>query len=176
MENSPVNNDMNNNGDNHMNKKVIVDLIEKMEYDVSGQQLEELSACARPLTQAEFVDYRRQLDELDLESDGASGLGAEVLAQLRALLRRVSEATREIGGRVVRIGKRIIKFVLEMTRRYPRTAKALVIMAALSFLVGQIPLIRHVLVPIVQGVGMVIAGFIFINEYFQKAADVDQGL
>ena len=154
-------------------KKTIIDLINKIKYVVSEQQLAELAGGATPLTEAEFVDYHRQLDELDLSSGGISGLGGEALAQLRTLLHRVTDLTREIGGKMVPLGRRVIKFVLEMVKRYPRTAKALVIMAALSFLVAHIPLIRLILLPIVQVVGTVVVGLIFLNEYVQGMMAVE---
>lgn len=182
-ENNMKENNMNNINKvvNNMNasdgdKMTIIDLVHGMRHDFLKSWMAEHAECSRPLTQAEFVDYRRQLDEFDLASGGTSSLGAEALAQLREILRRVSEATRKIGDRTVRIGNRIIKFVMEMVRRYPRTARALVIMAALMFLAEQIPLVRHVLVPIVCGLGMIIASLVFFREYLQNLEAVGQGL
>lgn len=176
---NPMNNmnkEVNNMNMSDGDKMTIIDLVNRMKYDIPGRRMAEFAGYATPLTQAEFVDYRRQLDEFDLASGDTSSLGAEALAQLREILRRVSEATRKIGDRTVRIGNRIIKFVMEMVRRYPRTARALVVVAALTFLAGQIPVIRHVLVPIVQAVGLITAASVFLNEYHQKMETVGQGL
>jgi hypothetical protein len=51
-----------------------------------------------------------------------------------------------------------------MLERFPRTAKMLVIMAALAFLVAQIPVLHYILLPIVQIAGVLIVGNVFLSE------------
>ena len=160
-----TNEEVNNEGTDTMNeqKKQIIDLVNKIKYEVSEQQLAELAGCATPLTQKEFCDFHAQIDELDL-SDGPSWLNGEVAAQLRAVLHRVADWTREVGGKMVPCGQRIMEFAREMVRRFPKTSKALVMLAVLAFVVAHIPLVGGLLQPIVISVGMAITGLIFLNE------------
>ena len=157
--------ELNNEGDNAMNeqKKQIIDLVNKVKYEVSEQQLAELAGCATPLSQAEFVDWHEKIDELDL-TGGPSWLNGEAAAQLRVILHRVTDLTREVGGRMVAIGKRVIKMVFEMIQRFPRTAKALMVMAVLLFFIAHVPLIGPLLQPIVTAVCMVVGGLTFLDE------------
>ena len=158
-----------NEGNSAMNerKKQIIDLVNKIKYEVSEQQMAELAGCATPLSEAEFVDWHEKIDELDL-TGGPSWLNGEAAAQLRALLHRVTDLTREIGGRMVAVGKRVIKMVFEMIQRFPRTAKALMVMAVLMFLVAHVPLIGPLLQPIVTAVCMVVGGMTFLDECIQN--------
>ena len=163
------NEEQSNEGNNTMNeqKKQIIDLVNKVKYEVSEQQMAELAGCATPLSEAEFVDWHGKVDELDL-TGGPSWLDGEAAAQLRALLHRVTDLTREIGGRMVAVGKRVIKMVFEMIQRFPRTAKALMVMAVLMFLVAHVPLIGPLLQPIVTAVCMVVGGMTFLDECIQN--------
>ena len=163
-----------NNKEVNMNEKqVIIDLVNKIKYTVTEEQMAELAGSAVPLTQAEFVDWHAKIDEMDM-SGGPAWLNGEVKARLREALHRIADLIREVGGRMIPIGRRILRFVLEMVKRYPGTAKALVIMAALAFLVAHIPLLNYILLPIVQAVGVVIVGLVFLYEYVRPttAADV----
>ena len=163
------NEEQNNEGNNAMDeqKKQIIDLVNKIKYEVSEQQMAELAGCATPLSEAEFVDWHEKIDELDL-TGGPSWLDGEAAAQLRALLHRVTDLTREVGGRMVAVGKRVVKMVFEMIQRFPRTAKALMVMAVLMFLVAHVPLIGPLLHPIVAAVCMVIGGMTFLDECVQN--------
>ena len=163
---SEVNNFMNNTLNEK--KKQIIDLVNKIKYEVSEQQLAELAGCATPLSEAEFVDWHEKIDELDL-TGGPSWLNGEAAAQLRAIiLHRVTDLTSEVGGRMVAIGKRVIKMVFEMIQRFPRTAKALMVMAVLLFFVTNVPLIGPLLQPIVTAVCMVVGGMTFLDECIQN--------
>lgn len=144
-------------------KKQIIDLVNKIKYEVSEQQMAELAGCAKPLSEAEFVDWHEKIDELDL-TGGPSWMNGEIAAQLRAVLHRVADWTREVGGKMVPCGKRIMEFAREMVRRFPKTSKALVMLAVLAFVVAHIPLVGGLLQPIVISVGMAITGLIFLNE------------
>ena len=147
----------------NMQKKQIIDLVNKIKYEVSEQQLAELAGCAMPLSEAEFVDWHEKIDELDL-AGGPSWLNGEAAAQLRELLHRVTDLASEVGGRMVAIGKRVIKMVFEMIRRFPRTAKALLVMAVLLFVVAHVPLVGPLLQPIVATVCMFVGGLTFLDE------------
>ena len=160
MQNNEANKDMDG-------KKMIVDLVNKIKYEVSEQQMAELAGCATPLSEAEFVDWHEKIDELDL-TGGPSWLNGEAAAQLRSFLHRVTDLNSEIGGRMVAVGKRVIKMVFEMIQRFPRTAKALMVMAVLLFFVTNVPLIGPLLQPIVTAVCMVVGGMTFLDECIQN--------
>lgn len=146
-------------------KKMIVDLVNKIKYEVSESQMAELSGCATPLSEAEFVDWHEKIDELKLGSDGANTwLSGRQIAQLRSLMHRIADKTCQIGGRAVQIGKRVIKWIFSLFERYPGTVKAMLVMAAIAFVVAHIPLLHYVLLPVVQLVAMWLIGYAFISE------------
>lgn len=148
-------------------KKMIVDLVNKIKYEVTEEQMAILAGNATPLSQAEFVDWHAKIDGLNLSTGGDSWFTGEMSAQLRALLHRIVGMVREIGGKAVPIGKRIIKWLFSVIERYPKTFKAAVIMAALAFLVAHIPIVHYLLLPIVQVVAVCVIGYIFISEYVE---------
>lgn len=152
------------------NKKIIIDLVNKIKYEVTEEQMAELSGCATALSDFEFADWHARIDNLDLSSGHSGRSGDEMSAQLRELLHRIVSMTREIGGRAVKIGKRIIKWIFAMLERFPRTAKALVILAALAFIVANIPLLHYILLPVVQVVGTCIIGYILLVESIGNVA------
>ena len=164
-----TNEEQKNEGNSTMNeqKKQIIDLVNKIKYEVSERQMAELARGAKPLSEAEFVDWHEKIDEMDL-TGGPSWLNGEAAAQLRSFLHRVTDLTSEVGGRMVAIGKRVIKMVFEMIQRFPRTAKALVVMAVLLFFVAHVPLIGPLLQPIVSAVCMVVGGMTFLDECIQN--------
>ena len=160
--------------DNPMNtdtRNIIVDLVNKIKYEVTDEQMAELSGSATPLDEAEFVDWRAKIDDLDLSGGGYGRFSAEMAAQLREVLHQIVQITHEIGGKAVKIGRRVVKWIFTMLERFPRTAKMLVIMAALAFLVAHIPLLHYVLLPIVQIAGVFIVGKVFLSENAANAGE-----
>ena len=161
--------------DNPMNSKdtqnIIVDLVNKIKYEVTEEQMAELSGSATPLDEAEFVDWRAKIDDLDLSAGSHGRFSAEMAAQLREVLHRIVQATHKIGGKVVKIGRRVIKWIFTMLERFPRMAKTLVIMAALAFLVAQIPILHYILLPIAQIAGVFIVGNAFLSETAANAGE-----
>ena len=152
-------------------RNIIVDLVNKIKYEVTDEQMAELSGSATPLDEAEFVDWRAKIDDLDLSGGHDGWFSAEMAAQLREALHRIVQTTHKIGGKVVKIGRRIIKWIFSMLERFPRTAKTLVIMAALAFLVAQIPVLHYILLPIVQIAGVFIVGNVFLSETAANAGE-----
>jgi len=154
----------NNEKENAMNeKKMIIDLVNKIKYEVTEEQLAELAGCATPLSNAEFVDWEARIDALDLTDGGRSVFRSEIAAQLRALLHRILEMTREIGGKVIPLGKRLIRWIFSLLDRYPNTMTAALIMAALNYFVAQIPYLGVVLLPLMQAVSAGVIGLVFIG-------------
>ena len=169
-------NSVNNEGGNEMNKEVnnmnmndgdmstIIDLVNKMKYEVSAEQMAELAGCATPLTQTEFCDWHAKIDEMDFSSDDRSWINDEVVAKLRSTLHQVADKSREMGDRIVRFGKRIVEFVMDAVRRYPQTTKALVVVAALMFLASLIPFIGGIVQSLVMFIGGGVALLRFVGE------------
>ena len=89
-----TNEEQNNEGNSTMNeqKKQIIDLVNKVKYEVSERQMAELARGAKPLSEAEFVDWHEKIDEMDL-TGGPSWLNGEAAAQLRSFLHRVTDLT-----------------------------------------------------------------------------------
>ena len=143
----------------HEEKKIIEGLANWFRHEVPESELAELAGSATRRSRPAFVDWRARIDGLNF-----TGSCAELGGQLRALLYRLLQVTREVGGRVVPIGKRIVKWILEKVERYPATSAALLVMAALSYLVGSIPFLGGVLLPIAQLVAVGVVGFIFFTE------------
>jgi len=144
-------------------KKTIIDLVNRIKYEVTEEQLAELAGCATPLSKAEFVDWEARIDDLDL-SKGPSWTRGEVAAQLREFLHRVLGRTYKVGGRAVAVGKRIVKFVLSLLDRYPITLAAAVVMAALCFVVASVPYLGVVLLPVAKLAGVCVVGMIAFGE------------
>ena len=144
--------------------RTIIDLVNKMKYKVSERQMAELAGCATPLTQAEFCDWHAKIDEMDLSSDDRSWINDEVVARFRATLHQVADMSREVGGRIVRYGKRIVEFVMDAIRRYPRTVKALVVVAVLMLMASLIPIIGGLVQALVMFIGGGVVLLRFIGE------------
>ena len=157
-------------------KKAIADLCNKIKQEVSPELQAELEGSAAPQGAAEFVDWHEKIDELDL-NDGQGGIwqrfGGNQLAQIRTLLHRIADLSRTIGGKAVKYGKRIIKWIFTLIGQYPATMRAIVVMSALAFLVSCIPLLHFVLLPIVKVVALGLVGFVFLQESFANMTVVN---
>lgn len=147
-------------------KKVINDLVNKFKNEMTPEQMAELFGSATPHRKAKFADWHAKIDELDL-TGGPSWMNGEIAAQLRAFLHRVVDVTHTVGGKVVRIGKRVIEWIFAFIKRYPETFTVAVVMAALSYLVSCIPFLGVILLPIMQVVAAGVVGFVFLSEYFR---------
>jgi len=101
-------------------KQNIIDIVNKLKNEVTSEVRAELAGDADPRGRAEFVDLHEKIDEMDLDQ-GCAALPAGAAAQLRELLHRLMEVTRSVGGKLVRIGQRIVKWILAFVERYPGT-------------------------------------------------------
>lgn len=157
-----------------MNKKDIIDIVNRLKREVPPEVLAELAGDAEPRGAAAFVDVHEKIDEMDLDQ-GCAALPAGAAAQLRELLHRLVEVTRPVGGKLVRIGQRIVKWILAFVERYPGTAAAILVMAALAYFVASIPVLGVILYPIVQLVAVGVVGFIFVSELSHGLMGADAG-
>lgn len=150
---------------NSQDKKVLVDLVNKIRYEVTGEQLAELAGNAASSADNEFVDWHAWINRLDLREAGR-WLGSRGAARLRAFLHRVLGLTSKVGGKTVCIGKRLIRWIASLLGRFPSTTAAAVVIAALIFAFGQIPFFGQILLPIVQLFGAALLGYVFLKELF----------
>ncbi len=144
-------------------KTMIIDLVNKIKYEVTAEQLAELSGSATPLSETEFVDWHAKIDEMDFSRDPSLSKGDRA-AQVRELLHRVLGVARKVGGKTVRIGKRIVKWIFTLLERFPKTSMAIVVMTALCYLAACIPVLNTILVPLMQTVAMFTIGGVFLYE------------
>ena len=147
------------------NKKIIVDLVNKIKYEVTEEQMAILAGSAKPLSEVEFIDWYAKIDDLQLVDRKHPWFNGEKARQLRGLMRRMVTLTCEIGGKAIPIGRRLLNWVFAFIERHPRTFNAAVIMAALAFVIAQLPIIRLLLLPIVKVVAVGIIGYVFISEH-----------
>ena len=146
-------------------KKALVDLVNKIRYEVTDEQLAELAGRGSSLADTECVDWHAWINRLNLREAGR-WLGGRGAARLRAFLHRVLGLTRKVGGKTVCIGKRLIRWIASLLGRFPSTTAAAVVIAALIFAFGQIPLFGQILLPIVQLFGAALLGHVFLKELF----------
>ncbi len=93
-------------------------------------------------TERSDAQILRRIESLDVSADAKAMLGD--------LLRL---ATR-VGDTVLRIGRRILDFVLTMTRQFPTLGFAVVIVASITLLVSMVPLIGGALASLVGPLGL----------------------
>ena len=146
-------------------KKVLVDLVNKIRYEVTDEQLAELAGKGVSLADTECVDWYAWINRLDLR-EARRWLGSRGAAHLRAFLHRVLDLTRKVGVKTVCIGKRLIRWIESLLGRFPSTTAAAVVIAALIFAFGQIPFLGSLLLPIVQLFGAALLGYVFLKELF----------
>lgn len=150
--------------------KTIIDLVNRLKSEGLEELKAELDGCATPFCQAEFCDWHAKIDDLDLSRSSTgerSRLSGSKIAQLRALLHRVVDVTKRIGGRAVNIGKIIIKWLFAMIERYPSTVAATLAMSVLAYAAAHAPYVHAILFPIVMAVAIGLVGYIFIKESIQ---------
>ena len=90
-------------------------------------------------------------------------------AEAKSLINEVLGKTVEIGGAVIRIGKRIVEAIIGLVKQFPRIAIGVVFALLIGFVVATIPLIGGLLAPIV---GLIIAAFGLHAEYVEWQQDV----
>lgn len=157
-----------------MIRKDVVEIVDRLKREVPPEVLAELAGDTEPHGAAAFVDLHEKIDEMDL-NQGSEDLPAGAAAQLRELLHRLVEVTRPVGGKLVRIGQRIVRWILAFVERYPGTTAAILVMAALAYFVAAIPVLGMILFPIVQLVAAGVVGFIFVSELSHGLMGADAG-
>lgn len=123
------------------------DVHELEDGDLDTSQLDELDPRTMP-----HEDVRRVVDSLDLK------------AEWKIRLDKLVRLTVRVGGRVVRIGMRILEVILETMKKYPMTSAALIVGGVLTLLAAHVPVLGLLLAPLVAAVTVATATFTFAAE------------
>lgn len=74
----------------------------------------------------------------------------EMSADAKIMLDKVMSVAMDIGGKIFEIGRHLLTFVLDLARRFRGTAFGLCLALTVSYLIGSIPLVGPVLVPLLR--------------------------
>ena len=100
-----------------------------------------------------FINYEKEINNFDFNktADGKNNIpenqrvSSEVASIIREILLDLRNVTKVVGGIVIEYGKKILDFIFENIRKYPKVATGLLIIAILhglkSCLLGSIPLV-----------------------------------
>ncbi len=86
----------------------------------------------------------RKLDQLPLNADA------------KLIMGKLLGTTANVAGRLIDIGRLIVAFVLDITKRYPSTMLGVVVGLTVTALIGSIPILGAVLGPLI---GPLLAAF-----------------
>lgn len=120
-------------------------------------------------TERDDAQILRRIDSLDLSADAKALMG-----DLLRLATRVGET-------VLRIGRKILDFVLTLVRQFPTLGFAAVIIAVITLLVAMVPFIGGVLASFLGPLGMAfgVAGAAALemkeHDFRQRVADFAAG-
>ena len=122
-------------------KDLVADLSRQVNAELTPAKVSELSGEAASHEDDGFVDYHEKIDELKLPTKGVSWMNGQTARQIREALHRLVGLTRKVGGKVVRIGRRIVNWIFSVLDRFPRSVGAIVLVVLIGALLGAIPLI-----------------------------------
>ena len=100
--------------------------------------------------------YYRLIDSFNIE------------AKWKRILKDIVSQTIVVAKHTIEIGKKIIEFIATQLKKYPRTAAAVVIGTLLTMIAGSIPVLGHLLAPLLMTLTVVISGGIFVSEALQQ--------
>ena len=83
---------------------------------------------------------------------------------VKRVLLAAKDVTKRIGGTVIRVGKKLVEIVLTFVDRYPTTSVTVIFLAAVTWLVANVPVLGVVLGPIVTAISCLLALFVFAQE------------
>ena len=73
----------------------------------------------------------------------------DIPAEAKAILTDLLKATVNVGGRLYRIGRKVVEIAIMLATRFPGITFALILTSLLNLLIASIPLLGPVLAPIV---------------------------
>lgn len=149
-------------------KVVVADLFKKVNAELTPEKLAELSGDTASREDEVFVDYHEKVDELKLPTEGVSWLNGRTAGQLRAALHRLVDLTHKVGGKVVCVGRRIVRWFLSMLERFPMSMGAIVLVVLISVALNAIPWVGGVLsclfqIPALYAVGVLVLAEVSSN-------------
>ena len=147
-------------------RAAIMKLAERFKAEMSEETRGELAGERRP-RHVEIVNWHEKIDNLDL-SKGRHWVSGERIVQLRSLLHDLLDKTLTVGGLMVNIGKRIVKWIFAMMEHFPQTVAAMVIVAALLVALACVPILGTLLMTPAQVVAIGFVGLAFFSECMQK--------
>ena len=120
-----------------------------------------------------FRNYEKEIDNLDFNktADGKSDvstnnkLSPEMCATLRNILHDLRSAVTKIGGVVLNYGLRILNFIFEAIKRFPKTACGLLIIACIHGIARTIPILGPVLDALMLPFDVIIIASTVINDF-----------
>ncbi len=115
--------------------------------DIDAAQIEDLE----PRTLSD-EDVRRVVDSLHLT------------AEWKARLDKLVRLAVRLGGRVVRVGMRILEVILETMKQYPMTSAALIVGGVLTLLAAHVPVLGLLLAPLVATITVATSTLTFAAE------------
>ena len=120
---------------------------ERFAIEMSLEELEQFVRDARPRLSKKQVE--RRVDNLAIS------------ASAKLLLARFMSATIKIGNTVLNIGRRILEIVFALVKRYPNFTFALVTRLVGALLLGVVPWLAPVLVPLMTAMDI---GFALVKD------------
>ena len=145
-------------------KTMIAEYVQRVMSETSDEQWAELRGGASMSGAPVFADLQSEIDKMKLTSKGCSWLKDTTAAQVREILHRVSKLTYKVGGKVVRIGGRIIKWILSMAARIPGTVTLALVLCMLCLLCQLVPFVGQLLLPIVSMAAAAVVAFTAVAE------------
>ena len=80
----------------------------------------------------------------------------EIPADLKALLAKLLDASIEVGGKIIEVGRRVMAFIFDLARSYPNIAFGVIVALVLSLLIGSIPILGPIISPILTPILLII--------------------
>lgn len=80
----------------------------------------------------------------------------EIPSDLKALLAKLLDASIEVGGKIIEVGRRVIAFIFDLARSYPNIAFGVIVALVLSLLIGSIPILGPIISPILTPILLIV--------------------
>ncbi len=122
-------------------KKVVADLFKKVNAELTPEKRAELSGTAASCDACGFVDYHEKIDNMRLQTKGYSWMNGETARRIREILHRLVGMTRTVGGKVVRIGHRIVNWIFSMVARFPASLSAALLIVLICLVIKSVPFV-----------------------------------
>ena len=123
---------------------------------LTPQQVEELAEHVNLTTQTDS-QLRREIESLPVSADG------------KALLADLLKITTRVGDVVLKIGRKILDFVLNLVRQFPHLGFAAVLALVVGALVSMVPIVGAALSAILTPLGLALG--VAWGSYMELSSD-----